>query len=347
MIRYNFLNSIRDKSTIFWVAFYPLIILTIFTLAFSQIQSQNEIRIPVGVDPNNPFASIYPTIDLLEVSEISPDRATELLESEAISSYIDAEGNLILKEAGFKATIVKSILDQIRQMIALEIPREAYDFERNYTVNTNHASGIQSFLIYYYALFGMIALQSSQGALSDICSIQANLSFLGQRIEIAPTRKWVLILKSSLVTLSTNFTISLATFLVAVYVFRHPLLQRPMESFLMLLLINLFGIALGLVVGLSSRLSLNVKSGILIAVVITLSAMGGMMGVGLRTAISRFAPWLLKINPVSLFTDTMFRINVTGDASTVVSTLVILGIEITVMMLIATQFLRRRQYGSI
>lgn len=347
-MKYNILIVLRDKFTLFWTFAFPLLMTMFFYVSFSGFLHRDALEVRVAVSAENPYLAIYESIDIFDVTVLEGDEVMEFdIKSSYEIAYIDAENNLLFNNSGTSQTIVKSVVDQIIQMNVLGLPWSAYSMDMEFTKNANSLDGEQFVKIMFFSLMAMTALQAAYGAIDDISKIQGNLSFLGQRMGIVPTRKSILLLRhmiSTFVFISLSLLVNL--FFVE-FVLDLKLINMWFESLLILSLLNILGIALGLCIGVSNTLKVEVKTGITIGIIMTLNALSGMMGVGLKNMVEEHLPLLDSINPISRFVDFMFSVNISGDASSFGSTVMILSAEILVFGAISLFIMRRRKYDSL
>jgi len=110
---------------------------------------------------------------------------------------------------------------------------------------------------------------------------------------------------------------------------------------------NLFGIALGIFIGSSNKKSVNVKTATGIAVTLFLSFLSGMMSPWIKIIIDKNVPIIGRINPISIISNNLYRINILGSTKSVTEGIVILLIYTLLLLFMSYIFLRRKSYDSI
>lgn len=84
-----------------------------------------------------------------------------------------------------------------------------------------------------------------------------------------------------------------------------------------------------------------------IAVTLFLSFLSGLMSPDIKLAIDKNIPILGKINPISIVSNTLYRINMLGNAKDLSQGIILLGAYSLALMGVSYLFLRRNQYDSL
>ena len=122
MFVHNFKYSLKilfkNKGLLFWTFIFPIILGTLFNLAFSNIEkTENFNKIDVAITPNN-NSYIKNTFKALEKENVvkiqssNLENSKKLLENKKVIGYID-NNILHINSNGGKETILKSIMDDI------------------------------------------------------------------------------------------------------------------------------------------------------------------------------------------------------------------------------------------
>lgn len=338
-------NTCRDKTFFFWSILYPILMATFFYTAFSGIISQEIEPIDLGVSPSNNYVSIFQEIDILNVHQLLEDEAKEKLLKDEIYGYVDEDLNLLINESGLNQTIIKQILDQIIQVGELNVPIQNIDMAIDYTISRNQDA--DALIIIFYTLIAMVSTYGVFTGLEIISLIQADLSEIGKRINIAPLRKKDFIISGLIGGFIINLISNTLLLLFLHFVLKLNLFIELKYSIPFILLGNLFGLSLGMLIGSSNKNSTNVKSLMAVAVTLFLSFLSGMMSPEIKIILDEKIPILAKINPISLISDNLYKINLLGITDNVSQSLVVLSIYILFLNLVSYGFLRRRTYDSI
>ena len=122
MFVHNFKYSLKilfkNKGLLFWTFIFPIILGTLFNLAFSNIEKTETFnKIDVAITPNN-NSYIKNTFKVLEKENVikiqssNLENSKKLLENKKVIGYID-NNSLHINSNGGKETILKSIMDDI------------------------------------------------------------------------------------------------------------------------------------------------------------------------------------------------------------------------------------------
>ena len=156
----------------------------------------------------------------------------------------------------------------------------------------------------------MVAIYSMFGAIFIPERIQANLSKLAVRMSAAPIKRFNIYLAGVIFFACFNFASNLLYICYVMVVLKINLITDFAATLILLLYANLFGIAVGLCIGSIPKLTENTKVMLCVFSSLFLSLLSGMMSVSVKTALDASFPLLSKINPIALFTDTLYNINI-------------------------------------
>lgn len=338
-------NLYRDKGFFFWSLLYPIILAIFFQVAFGGILDIELENINVGIKKDNPIGTILKEIEFLNIEEVIDDELEEKLDNEEIDGFIDNDLNILVKKSGISQTIIKEIIEQIRQMEKLNKPIESYDFSIDYVSSKSQKSN--SIIVTFYALIAMVSTYGLFAGIETVDLIQANLSNVGARINVTPLKKHSFLLAGVIVSLFLNLFANGLLLLFIKYVLKLNLFNEIKYSFALIILGNLFGISLGVLIGVSNNKSSNTKTIIGIIITLFLSMLSGMMGPWIKVMIDKNVPILNKINPISIITNGLYRMNLLGSTKDVRSGILILSVYCIVLISISYMFLRGHNYDSI
>ncbi|MBV1820122.1 ABC transporter permease [Clostridium cochlearium] len=338
-------NLFRDFGFSFWSLIYPLIMAVFFYTALNGILDMKLEDINVGINSENPIAYILEEIDFIKIHKITEDVIGEKLEKEEIDGFIDDDLNLLVKESGINQTIIKEVVEQIKQMKKLNRPIEKYDFSADYILNRNQKAN--PIIIMFYSLIAMVSTYGVFAGIQTVSLIQANLSNIGQRLNITPLKKSKFLLSGVIVALVLNLFSNGILLGFIKYVLKLNIFTEIKYSSILIIMGNLFGVALGVFIGSSNKKNDNVKTIIAIAITLILSFLSGMMSPGTKVMIDKKVPILSKINPISIITNNLYRINLLESTKSVGEGILILSIQSIILIFISYIFLRRKNYDSI
>lgn len=338
-------NACGDFGLLFWSLLYPIVLMTFFHVAFSGITNLEFKNIDVGIEKGNPIISILEGTEMLNLMEFPKEEAKEKLTDHTIHGFIDNELNILVKDSGINQTIIKEIVEQIKQMESLNRPMEAYDFTADYVVEKNQeANGI---LIIFYSLIAMVSTYGVFVGIETASLTQANLTNIGARLNMTPLKKRNFLLAGLMVALALNLVANGLLLLFVKYVLKMTLFTELEHSLLFILLGNLFGVALGIFIGVSNKKSNGVKTMISIVVTLSLSFLSGMMSQEVKLVLDKNMPILGKMNPIAIITNHLYRINILGNTKDMEAGVIVLISYSVILMLASYLFLRRRNYDRI
>ncbi len=211
MFAHIFINRfkclVRDKTVMFWTLAFPIVLASLFALAFgnlSSIDKFNKINIAVvnnaDYQSNQGFQAALAAVadtgssrekSLFKVRLTSYEQADELLKNNSIAGYIiiDDRARLVVRESGINQTIIKEFLDDYAQKnaaitsIIKQNPNAWPGLMQNVTASQNYLKEVSptrakpdKTLSYYYALVAMACLFGSFRGLNEVSAVQANLS---------------------------------------------------------------------------------------------------------------------------------------------------------------------------
>lgn len=338
-------NIFREKSFLFWTLIYPIVLAVFFYTGFSGIINAELEKIEVGIDSNNPIIFILEDIELFNIHKITEDQASLQLENYEIHGFIDNDLNLLVAKSGINQSIIKEVLDGVKQRVKLNKPMERLDFSKDYLIDKNQKSN--GIIIIFYSLIGMVSTYGLFSGIETVSLIQANLTNVAKRLNVTPLKKKEFLLAGIIVSLTLNLLANGLLLIFIKYILKIDLLTELKYSLAFIILGNIFGVALGVFVGVSNKQATNTK--VLLSLMITLfsSFLSGMMSPDVKVLVDKNMPLLARLNPMSIMTNNLYRINLLGITKGVREGMIILLVYSVILMGISYGFLRRQTYDSI
>lgn len=363
---------LRNRETLFWSAMFPILLSFVFSLAFSNLMSEEQYEtIKIAVVESNEQGYILEAAkeakfsedtNMFEIQQVSEIEAKDLLKKGEITGYIvDGEKpSLYIGGSGIESTILKSFVDSYMQtvkkvsVIASVNPEKVQEIINGVAENTNYindknmTSKTPDFtLIYYYALLSLACLYGCNFGINEISDIQADKSAKGARINVAPVHK----LKLLLCNICAAITVQILCVLVAIafmaYVLSVDFGSRVLLVVLTCILASICGVAFGTM--LRAVIKKNEKTVIAIssAVVLLLSFLSGLMNPEVKYIVADNVPIFSKINPANLITDSLYYLYYFDSLERYWFNIACM-ILVTLVFVAITYFAtRRRQYASI
>lgn len=372
-IKYTFLSMIRTKEVIFWSLVFPLALATFMYLAFGKINevTENLETIDVAVVEsvqNEMFDKILVEVSngespLLNPMKMNIQDAVSALDSKEVDGiiHVDDTISLSVRENGLNATILSSFVDRYLQNeatltqiaknnpLALNSAIEALSDDTSYFKEEKLTDGNTDNLSnYFYAVFAMSCLFASFTGISSMFSIQGNLSPLGQRRCVAPTKKLHVVLTLFLTNEIVQFAIELITFAYMSLVLGIDLSNKYPALFLLLFVASSFGLTMGMFIGsLKKPVTEGAKMGIGVAISMALSIMADLCVSGLMNTIEHTVPIINRLNPAALISDSFYALNTYSDYSRYTSNMVNLSAMTLILFTLTILTVRRNRYASI
>lgn len=369
-VKYNLKALLKNKGLIFWSFFFPIIMATLFNMAFGnweEAEKFNPIKIAIVNNEDykknqiakNTFEKISKNDEnqIFEIEYTSKNEAIKLLESKKIEGFIEYKENtpkITIKSNSISSTIIKSAVDEINtyQTVFNDLSKN-YNIEEivskieNNNIKTKDISlnNLDIVSIEYYSLIAMTCLYGGFIAMTAISNALASASKKGKRVEISPIKKTTAIL-SSLVASFIVQMVGICLLLIYFKIIGINLHTNIIQLMIITTLGVLSGIALGLIISVMINKSEGTKLGIIIAISMAASVLAGMTGVSLKYVIDSNIPILNKINPAAMITDGLYAIyyNNNNRFMTNVTSLVIFIVTLTIISIIN---LRRKKYDNI
>lgn len=382
--KYTFKTIMRVKPLVFWTFAFPIILGTFFYMAFSNLENAESFSaIDIAVVDNESFQNdlimkeslaVLGDKDgdnhLFNIKYVSEEKARELLEGKKVDGYLTSSGEghkVVISQNGTNQTIFKSAVEEIIQQadifektIIRSMDNEILPDSEFFTELFEEAAAAQEVklkdisgeklsytVIEFYTLIAMTCLYGGIIGMAAINQNLANMSKIGRRAAITPTKKSSVVLSSLLASYIVQLIgIALLFFYVLL------VLKIDFGSDLLLIIVlTLAGCLAGLTMGIAAGVLIKAGEGTKIGVIISVTMLGcvlsGMMGPQIKYYIDKGAPLVNKFNPVAMITDGFYSLYYYDTLDRYVFNLISLLIFSAVMVILSQRGLRRQQYDSI
>jgi ABC-2 type transport system permease protein len=375
---YQLKKGLRSPVTIGWTLLFPIVLGTLFYVAFSHIYGDSAIStIPVAVVMDSLSESeaeqLTDMLSQLEISEDTPmldpiytdtEQAEELLEAEEIIGIITAEseGNLKLqvRENGIEASILGSLISQYNQKAKLlqniseDHPEylaavvEQLSADTSYVLDEQMTEGNRDpYVAYFYNLITMVCLFAALVGLNISTDSQANLSAVGARVNVAPLRKLQTEMPAFLALLLVQLLVVYAALFYLLVVLRIHFGDEVPYIFFTASLGTCYGMALGFLIGHIGTASLHTKQNILSGVTLVCCFLSGLMFGQMKILVQEHCPIVNKINPAAVLTDAFYTLNIYGVGNRYFNDLILIAAESLVFLVLGLVLARRCRYASV
>ena len=308
-LKYTAISMIFTVEGMFWTVAYPILLSSLFFVIFSAINTRGiSATVNTGITETNPHRVIFNFIPMVHVISMEQGAADAALREGSIQVFIADDLSIRIYKDGTAQTIIKNIVEQIKQTDALGIPILPSAYGKQYIDSKDEQNN--SMMILFYSLLAMVSIYSMFGSISIPERIQANISKLAVRMSAAPIKRFRIYLAGVLFFVCFNLASNLLYIGYVMLVLKINLITDFAVTVPLLIYANLFGTAFGLCIGSIPKLMENTKVMIGVFSSLFLSFLSGMMSVSVKTALDASVPILSKINPIALFTDTLYNINI-------------------------------------
>ena len=377
--KYTLKVLFKNKGLLFWTFAFPIIMATLFNMAFGNwVESEKFDPINIAIinnsyyETNSLAKTIFDSISkkdenqVFEIIYTTKEEANNLLNDKKITGYIEYKNNnsdIVIDSNSVSSTIIKSVVDEINTYSIMFDDLIQYESNKTSNMNeiinnvTNKIANIQIktkdmslkkfdiVIIEYYSLIAMTCLYGGFISLTCISNSLASSSKKGKRVEVAPTKKSITIFSSLLAGFIAQM-IGVLLLLGYIKLIGIDLYIDNIKLLIITILGILSGISLGLIISTVSNKNDDTKLGIIIAISMACSVLAGMTGVSLKHVIDTKLPLLNKINPAAMITDGLYSLYY-NDFNRYMTNIISLLLFVTVLVLISIYSLRRKKYDNI
>lgn len=369
---YELKVSLRAKDLIFWLMIFPIILGTLFKIAFGGIYEKAHVfsTIPAAVVENREneiFRSVIDTIaedeePLLSVIYTDEENALTLLQSGEVEGIIYVDDTLSLSVAGkgMEETILKSFVEQYTTQEKIitdalkENPMRAGEVIAALSEDISACTDIpmtdgntDNFIQYFYNLIAMVALYGSITGLHITISSQANLSPLGARKNCSPTPKSINLAASLLGSYLVQSICMLLCVTYEAFVLKIDFGSRLPLVYLAAVIGGVAGVSLGFFVGSLNHFSEDLKLGVSMAFSMLCCFLSGLMVGNMKAIIAEKLPWLNNINPAAVISDCFYCLNIYNDYERFTQKIITMLIMSAVFVVLGFMLTRRKKYASL
>lgn len=373
IFKYRFKCLIRDRQGVFWTCLYPIVLATLFSLAFSNLHSANLFsRIPIGVIDNAEYqnnAAFQQAVTsastgedpLFLVTLTDRNQADESLENGDIKGYIQLDNGpkIFVKESALEQTVIKEFVDSYLQVnaaittISTVSPDAMQGFHyasvdtNQYLSEANPERDPDSTVIYFYALIAMAALFGSMWGNQEITHSQANMSPQGARLSLSPVNKFRAISYALLASVAIQFLELLVLIAYLTLILGVNFGPNLPLVILVCLAGGMAGVTFGAMISALAGKKEQIKMAVLISSGLFLSYLSGLMAPSVKYAVTQAVPVMRYINPANLITDALYSLYYYSSHGRFFLNIILLFAFSLVCTVVAFLKTRRQKYASI
>lgn len=371
--KYQLKIILHDRGLVFWTLAFPLIMATLFHLAFSNIESSERLQlIKIAIIDNaawqedvffrESFAELSRSDSenqLFETTYVA-DRAAaeELLRDETVSGVLELKSSqpeITAQKSDVNVTIFKSVVDQLSAQAEVVQTISAHDsrllaelahVERTHLEDAS-SENLSYTMIEYYSLIAMTCLYGGMLGMVAVNYLLANMSASGKRIAVSPAPKSRLLASGLLASYLVQLFGLMLLFSYTVLVLHVDYGNRVGLIILLALIGSLTGLALGAMLASVFRVSENTKVGLMLALTMFGCFLAGMMGITMKYLVDTNLPLLNRLNPANLITDGLYSLYYCTSLDRFWSDIMTLVIITLVIISLSVFSLRKEQYDNL
>lgn len=376
--KYALLRLMRNKANLFWILVFPIVLGCFFKIAFSNITASESFHtIPVAVvEGDNADATAFHTMieqlsgdsedAMLSATFCDDKKARTLLEKGKVDGIfyttdtVELAVNSDLSDASINQSILQSLLTQYylnRDLIVqilttnpgnieslVDSIGQSVDTRKEVSLTRNNTDTYDQ---YFYNLIAMACLYTAMGGINLAINNSANLSSLAARKTIAPAKRAALIGTELLAIILFESLLNMVSFLFIVTVLGVHMTTRLGLALLTILISTTFSITFGMFLGCVGPKSEGGKTGLMFAVVMPLCFLSGLMMGTMRMVVEKYAPFVNRINPAALISDSFYALNNYDTLTRYTGNILTLLLMTVLFLIISILVTRRKTYASL
>lgn len=375
--KYRIKCIVKDKQMMFWTLLFPIILATLFNLAFSNLSSADDfsiVNIAIvkndGYEKNKEFIDVINSISegesddpVFNIKYTSESYAKDLLSNNKIEGYIyfDKDINLVVKDSGINQTIIKSFIDEYKQTEStiktivkknheiihdggIENITKSEDYIKEVSISKTK---VDEKINYFYTLIAMACMYGGFLSLKEVSDLQGNQSAKGARISIVPVNKLKIFMASMVATTTVQVFNLAVLFIYLSFVLKIGFSNQLGYILLASFVGTITGVTFGTCLGVILKKKQGIKVGILIGFTMTMSFLAGMMYDKMKYIINSKIPILGYINPVNLIADAFYSLYYYDTTTKFFINIGILCILSIIFSTITYLAIRRQKYASL
>ena len=376
--KYALLRLMRNKANLFWILVFPIVLGCFFKIAFSNITASESFHtIPVAVvEGNSADATAFHTMieqlsgdsedAMLSATFCDDKKARTLLEKGKVDGIfyttdtVELAVNSDLSDASINQSILQSLLTQYylnRDLIVqilttnpgnieslVDSIGQSVDTRKEVSLTRNNTDTYDQ---YFYNLIAMACLYTAMGGINLAINNSANLSSLAARKTIAPAKRAALIGTELLAIILFESLLNMVSCLFIVTVLGVHMTTHLGLALLTILISTTFSITFGMFLGCVGPKSEGGKTGLMFAVVMPLCFLSGLMMGTMRMVVEKYAPFVNRINPAALISDSFYALNNYDTLTRYTGNILTLLLMTVLFLIISILVTRRKTYASL
>lgn len=368
---------LHQKTAIFWCLLFPVFLGMLFYFMFGNLDNLEQFQeIPIGMITTEMESSGEMFEKLLtnaEVEDGTPmfkvteyddkQEADRALNAEQIDGYITVGADYVLtvREADINTSIIKMFIDQYMQNealikeVAMTHPERVQAMvmqmfsEETVKIKEIPLAGQDKspYAQLFYALLALTCLIASSVGLANGFHIQADLSMVAVRRNVAPAKKMRQVMIDFFATYFMYCILATLVLGICVFVYQQDF-GRDVGFILLGTWAGSFvGIAVGTMIAVVCKGNRQEKQGICVAFFMTSSFLGGLQWGEITYYLEKHCPIVNRLNPATLIVNSYKSLAVFGDYQQYAVNLITLFLIGLIFLVISIWKLRRTRYASL
>lgn len=379
IFKYSLKRFLRNKAELFWLLIFPIVLGTLFKLAFEGIGENTQFHaIPVAIvcdesDEAKNFRTIVDELgkkgddQFLEITYCTDQEAKDLLEKEQINGILYASDTVTLAlsaDSGsnnLNTSILSCFVEQYHiqktaiSEVAAKYPKklakvvsslkeESLCVKEVSLSRNNHEDNFDQ---YFYNLLTMACLFTSISGLYVAVYNQGNLSELGARKNLASAHKLKTIIGELAACILSRFCCNIVGFLYVVFVLQIDITTRLPLAIFALFAGCVVGVTFGFFFGSLGKMEKGTKEGIVFAIHLFCCFLSGLMVGNMRQVVEDFCPLVNKINPAALISDSFYSLATYDSLNRYAQNIATLFLWAVIFIMGGFFMTRRKKYASL
>jgi ABC-2 type transport system permease protein len=367
---------LRNRHVLFWSLLFPVVLALFFNMAFSNLAKGEVFKsIPVAVVNNTEYQSSTSfkealksvsddneasTDKLFHVTVESKEQAADDLKNNKVDGYILFENgaHVVVKSSDTDQTIIKEFVDSYLQTASAYssvlsknpsaaksiMSTKTQDFIAEKTAGKSTADDTTA---YYFALIAMAVMFGGFWGKEEVENIQADSSFVGARINLAPVHKLKAFVYSFCAAVTVDFCCLLALFAFLTLVLGLDFGNQTGYILAVCFFGSITGVSFGAFIAVMLKGSSHLKGSIMVAINLLTSCLAGLMSLDVKYLVTSKFPVMAYINPANLISDALYSLNYYSTYTRFYTNIACLcGLSIVYIMTVYL-VIRRQKYASI
>lgn len=365
LYKFSLLETVRNKTEMFWPLVFPLILATLFyfTFGLNTDTEMSPVAAAVVKGGNTFFETFLEQMDgtALTLQEMEEEEALEALRDGNIEGIFYSGVQPSLKVAGTEInesilgmllnTYLQSqrLIEEIGKSDLLKLPQAMgaiSDYQSYVEPVSTGGNTLDDGIAYFFALIGMACLFGAFNGMTAASNLRADQSALAARRSIVPVSRMKLVVSEMLAVFTVQF-FNICVLLLYLHFGLHISFGQKWPLLIPVCILgSMTGVSFGIFIG-CQKMKEGIKTGILVGGSLLMSFLAGLMMGDMKDIIERHMPILNRINPAALISNAFYSISVYENPVRYGVNLLLLAAITAALTCVSFMKLGRERYDSI